>query len=202
MFGYFYKDSDYTIVITVTSCPKPIFLVLKLTLVLELWVHLSSRKWPLLDHVACVLIGPSYKPAAYNYMGSLWTMDVLSMLWARVEYRILLAHVKQNGVIPSTKEVRVMSARTVLISGNVFYTSEPHGWQCFTFHVQLSILLSVCCSSGARVCIRLTLIMCVSAAGWHVVALLCHIVITIPIPVPIVSTAMHLYSSQYPHNHM
>ena len=32
--------------------------------------------------------------------------------------RILLAHVKQNGVIPSTKEVRVMSARTILISGN------------------------------------------------------------------------------------
>ena len=32
--------------------------------------------------------------------------------------RILLAHVKQYGVIPSTKEVRVMSARTILISGN------------------------------------------------------------------------------------
>ena len=31
--------------------------------------------------------------------------------------RILLAHVKQNGDTPSTKEVRVMSARTVLISG-------------------------------------------------------------------------------------
>ena len=31
---------------------------------------------------------------------------------------ILLAHIKQNGVTPSTKEVRVMSARTVLISGN------------------------------------------------------------------------------------
>ena len=54
-----YKDSDYTIVITVTCCPKPIFLVLKLTLVLELWVRLSSRQSPLLDHVACVLIGPA-----------------------------------------------------------------------------------------------------------------------------------------------
>ena len=29
----------------------------------------------------------------------------------------LLAHVKQNGVIPLTKEVRVMSARKALISG-------------------------------------------------------------------------------------
>ena len=32
--------------------------------------------------------------------------------------RILLVHVQQNGDIPSTKEVCVMSARTVLISGN------------------------------------------------------------------------------------
>ena len=36
--------------------------------------------------------------------------------------RILLVHVQQNGDIPSTKEVRVMSARTVLISGNVTVT--------------------------------------------------------------------------------
>ena len=39
MFDYLamtYKDSDYTIMITVTCCPKPVFLVLKLTLVLEL----------------------------------------------------------------------------------------------------------------------------------------------------------------------
>ena len=32
---------------------------------------------------------------------------------------ILLVHVQQNGDIPSTKEVRVMSPCTVLISGNV-----------------------------------------------------------------------------------
>ena len=31
---------------------------------------------------------------------------------------MLLVHVQQNGDIPSTKELRVMSARIVLISGN------------------------------------------------------------------------------------
>ena len=40
--------------------------------------------------------------------------------------RILLAHVKQNGIIPSTKEVRVMSACTVLISGNATYGVLPY----------------------------------------------------------------------------
>ena len=46
------------------------------------------------------------------------TLNAMVALLFPQTNRILLAHVKQNGDIPSTKEVRVLSARTVLISGN------------------------------------------------------------------------------------
>jgi len=43
------KGSDYTVVIAVLHWPKRIILVLKLTLVLELWVLFSSHRLPLLQ---------------------------------------------------------------------------------------------------------------------------------------------------------
>ena len=53
MFDYLamsYKVSDYTFMITLMCWPKPIILVLKLTLLLELWVLLSSHWLALFKH--------------------------------------------------------------------------------------------------------------------------------------------------------
>jgi len=69
MFDYLamaYRDSDYTIVIAVMRLPKLIILVLKLTLVLELGVLLSSCRLPLLEHslqlsLAVQLSGKAHK---------------------------------------------------------------------------------------------------------------------------------------------
>jgi len=57
MFQYLamsYKDSDYTstIMIALKCWPKHMILVLKLTLVVELWVLFSSHQLPLLEYPA------------------------------------------------------------------------------------------------------------------------------------------------------
>ena len=69
------KGSDYTVVISVLHWPKRIILVLKLTLVLELWVLFSSHRLPLLDQslqllLALKLSGNAHEGSDYTAMNA------------------------------------------------------------------------------------------------------------------------------------
>ena len=70
-----YKNSDYTTMITVVPWPKRLFLVLKLTLVLELWVLLSYGWSPLLKRLirfslAVQLSGKAHDNSDYTAMNA------------------------------------------------------------------------------------------------------------------------------------
>jgi len=67
-----YKNSDYTIVIAVVRWPKRIILVLKLTLMLKLWVFLSSCWLPLSKHLLQLLLdsGMANKDSDYTAMNA------------------------------------------------------------------------------------------------------------------------------------
>ena len=54
------------------------------------------------------------------------TLNAIISLHFPQTNRILSAHIQKNGIIPSTKEVHVLSACTVLISGNVNSYNAVH----------------------------------------------------------------------------
>ena len=117
MFDYLWmacKGSDYTVVIAVLHWPKCIILVLKLTLVLELWVLFSSHQLPLLKQslrlsLALKLSGNAHEGSDYTAMNAVmhWCMGaethpggevvIAVMIFLSSFWPLLLTRFEQHG---------------------------------------------------------------------------------------------------------